>query len=499
VEDKINSLFGQLIDSVKGYNPNADLETIKAAFEFARVAHADEKRLSGTPIILHPLETALILASWKMDRDTVVAGLLHDTVEHGAATREDILNAFGEDILFLVEGITKTANLKLKGSDEEFFVENLRKMFFAIAKDLRIVFLRLAERIDNLKSLDVLPPDRRKSYAEETLEIYSPLAERLGMWRTKNEMDDLAFKYAFPNDYERVYKMSLRAYKDAEKKIIKMKNNILAEIKKQGIENVEIYGRKKSLYSLYNKLKRPDVEWNLDKVLDIVALRVLSDSVPNCYIALGIVHNLYKPVPHVALADFIAVPKPNGYRSIHTKVYGPGGRIVEVQIRTFEMNIDAEYGAGAHWQLALLKSKGKLDSKGVDKGEWSVSNKKLEWVRQLAEWQKEVKDNKEFLKAVKFDALSRRIFVFSPKGDVFDLPVNATPVDYAYAVHTGLGYLIKGAKVNGKIVPLDYKMNSGEVIEILKYKNPTKPNSDWLEFVVTTLAKKEIKKQLKDK
>lgn len=495
MKDKLELRFGELLKNICEYNPDADIELVKKAFEFAKVAHTGEKRLSGDDFIMHPLETAAILASWQMDQATIISGLLHDTVEHGAATRKDVLENFGDEILTMIDGVTETSKVKLKGSSDEIFIENLRKMFLAMARDLRIVFIRLAERIDNLKSLQYLPEDRKKAYAIDSLEIYAPLSERLGMWKVKSQIDDLAFQYAYPEDYQKVKEISSGFYKKVEERIDKMIKKLYVEFNKENIK-ANIYGRKKGLYSLYSKLKRSDIAWDIMRIHDIVALRIITTSVKDCYIALGILHKFYKPVPFLPLSDYIALPKPNGYRSIHSKVFGPEGNVIEVQIRTDEMHSQAEQGAAAHWQMTLLKSKGKLSSDDIDEGKFKVASK-LDWVKQLAEWQGSIKDSDEFLKAVKFDVLSRRIFVFTPNGDVFDLPERATPIDFAYAVHTSFGYYIKGAKVNEKIVPLDYILKNGEVVEILKTKNPQKPNNGWLEFAVTTLARREIKKQLR--
>ena len=495
-DTKLENRFKELVKLLTDENPQVDLDFVHKAFDFAKLAHAGEKRISGIETIWHPLETAIILAEWKMDLATVTAGLLHDTVEHGAATREDILSEFGAEILELVDGITKVSQIKIGGSDDEYFVENLRKMFLAIAKDLRVVFLRLAERIDNLKSLKYLPEGRRTDFAKNSLEIYAPLAERMGMWEAKTEIEELAFPFAKPQEYIRTKTLYQSTYKNAERKVIEMKEVIKKSLKEAGID-ARILGRKKTLYSLLNKLKRHEIDWDIKKMYDIVALRIITKTISDCYEAMGILHNIYKRVPRLEIRDYIAQPKPNGYRSIHTNVFGPSNYIAEVQIRTGEMHEEAERGPAAHWQMTILKSSGKLDSKAVDEGKWSVTDEKLNWVKQLAEWQKEVKNSEEFLKAVKFDALSRRIFVFTPKGDVYDLPENATPVDFAYTVHTDLGQHLKLAKVDGKIVPLDYKLQNGQVVEVTKSKEKRKPNHDWLDFVVTTLARREIKKKLK--
>lgn len=493
-ETNLEKGFKELLREVESYNPRANFEILKKAWEFAKLAHAGQRRFSGEPFLTHPLEVAKRLASWRLDTTSIIAGLLHDTIEDGGAKREDIVSLFGEDVATLVDGVTKVTELRLKGSREEVFIENLRKMLLVMAKDLRVILVKLADRLHNMKTLYALSSQKQKENALETLEIYAPLAERLGMGRVKGELNDLAFPYAYPEEYRKLIKESKVYYRQAEEHIEKMRRRLLGKLVKEGVK-AEIHGRKKHFYSLWKKLARAEIDGDYDKVNDIVALRIITSTVGECYTALGVVHGLYKPVPHIGISDFIAQPKPNGYRSIHTKVFGPGGRIVEVQIRTREMHEEAEFGVAAHWAYTIEKEKGQkdivLEKKGV------AVPRKLSWVKQLVEWQKELSDSEEFLRAVKFDALKARIFVFSPLGDVYDLPNGATPVDFAYAVHTDLGSYISGAKVDGKIVPLDYKLESGQVVEIIKSKNPTGPKSDWLKFVVTTLARRELLKYLR--
>lgn len=488
--------FKKLMSLVKEYNDKEkDYGIVEKAWEFAKVAHTGQKRKTGDPYASHPLETAGILAGWKLDIDSVVAGLLHDTIEDGGAKRKDIVEEFGEDIALLVDGVTKVSHLKLKGSSGEEFVENLRKMFLAMAKDLRVVLVKLADRLHNMRTLHALSSEKQKRIARETLEVFAPLAERLGMGEVKAQLDDLAFPYVHPEEHKKVKEESSEHYKKTKSHIKKMKRKLLHLLAEEGIR-AKIDGRKKHLYSLWKKLERPEVGWDFDKIHDIIALRIIVDTVADCYTALGIVHSEYKPVPHLGISDFIAQPKPNGYRSIHTKVFGPGERIVEVQVRTHKMHEEAEYGVAAHWAYGEAKSKGITDKVLEEEGV-APGKDKLSWVKQLADWQKEMSDTEEFMRAVKFDALSHRNFVFSPKGDVFDLPKGATPIDFAFAVHTKLGNYIKGAKVDGKIVPLDHKLKSGNVVEILKSKNKKKPNEDWLSFVVTNTARREIKKALR--
>ncbi len=486
--------FKKFIIKLKQYS-DPDVEKIRQAWAFAKLAHSEQKRLSGEPYANHSLEVAKILSSWGLDENSIIAGLLHDTVEDGGATRQDLVESFGEEVALLVDGVTKVTNLRLRGTMEERFMENLRKMVLFMAKDIRVILVKLADRLHNMRTLWAVPADKRYRIAKETLDIFAPLADRLGMGEVKGELEDLAFEYSDSVNFEKTKNLASQRYKEAEAHIKKMKHSLLRRLVDEQIR-ANVSGRKKHLYSLYKKLTRPGIDWDFDKVHDIVALRILVDTVAQCYIALGVVHSNFKPVPSLGVSDFIAQPKPNGYRSIHTKVFGPGGKIVEVQIRTIEMHEQAENGIAAHWAYALAKSKGATDQ-ALEKKGISVASDKLAWVKQLVEWQQELTDSKEYLVAVKFDALNNRNFVFSPIGDVYDLPEGATPVDYAYNVHTSLAQYIQGAKVNGKIVPLNHKLQSGDVVEILKSKNPHKPNRDWLSFVTTTIARREIGKQLR--
>ncbi|KKQ26369.1 MAG: (P)ppGpp synthetase I, SpoT/RelA [Candidatus Woesebacteria bacterium GW2011_GWA1_37_8] len=490
-EEKFNELIKTLKDL--GY-VDADIVKVNKAWEFAKLSHFGQKRLSGEDYSMHGLETAKIIASWKLDLTSIIVGMLHDTVDDGAANLDDILREFGKEISGLVDGVSTVSKIRLRGSDDEIFIENLRKMFLSMAKDLRVVLIKLADRLHNMRTLSVLPVDKQIKIAKETQEIYAPLSERLGMGEVKAELNELSFPILYPKEYEKVTAESGVYYKKAEERIKKIKTTLLRRFSDEGIK-VAIDVRKKTPYSLWKKLERPDIKWNFDKIYDIVAARVFVETVRDCYAVLGIIHRYFRPLLGSHVSDFIAQPKPNGYQSIHTKVYGPNGKIVEFQIRTHEMHESAEYGVAAHWAYSELKSKGDVNSDQLEKMGGSVGSK-LSWVKQLASWQSEIKDSNEFLEAVKFDALSERIFVFSPKGDVFDLPVGSTPIDFAYAVHTSLGDFISGAKINGRIFPLSQVLKNGDVVEILKSKNSKNPNSDWLEFVKTRIAKSEIKKHL---
>lgn len=491
--NSVDYKFKELLLSIEGYNPHANFLLIKKAFLFAKKVHQGQKRLTGEDFINHPLAAARFLADWRLDSVSIAAGLLHDTVEDGGVSLETIKKKFGKEIARLVFGVTKIGELKLRGSEEDEFIENLRKMIVVMAKDLRVVLVKLADRYHNMQTLYPLPPEKQKRIAKETLEIYAPLAERLGIGEVKGRLEDLAFPYLYPEEYKWLKKYSRPYFKRADELLLKVKKKLLKELIKVGIK-AEIHSRAKHFYSLYKKLLRPEINKDITKIYDLVALRILVNTVEECYTALGVVHKCYKPVPFLGISDFIAQPKPNGYRSIHTKVFGPEGKIFEVQIRTYQMHEEAENGIAAHWYMSEKKKKEVKDQQ-VEKG--FVVPSKMDWVRQLVAWQKEIVDSKEFLNSLKFDALAHRIFVFSPKGDVFDLPAGATPVDFAYAVHTQLGDEAIGAKVNGKLVKLNHKLKSGDLVEIIK-KPGSKPSFDWLNFVVTNLAKKRIERFFRD-
>lgn len=490
-------MIDELISKIKDYNPRADIPLIRRAYEFAQIAHTGQKRKSGDEFITHPLATAQVLADWKLDATSLSAALLHDTVEEGGVKPPEIKKEFGEEVARLVDGVSITGQVKLRGSTDEEFVENLRKMFLVMARDLRVVLIRLADRLHNMQTLQPLPKEKQKRIAKETLEVYAPLAERLGIGELKGQLEDLAFPYVYPKEYAWVKKYSAPFYKQINQYITKAEKILKIALKKEGV-SAEIHSRPKHLYSLYEKLLRPEIDKDIKKIHDLIALRILVQDIKDCYAVLGVVHKNFKPVPSLGVSDFIAQPKPNGYRSIHTRVFGPQGKIMEIQIRTFEMHEEAENGIAAHWYMAMLKSKGKLSSKDIDKGEFFVTPDKLKWVRQLSDWQKHVTDTHEFLKALKFDALSHRIFVFSPQGDAYDLPLGATPVDFAYEVHTELGDCCQQAKVNGRLVSLNHKLKSGDLVEIIPAKTKKGPSRDWLKFCVTTAARKKIAKHFKN-
>jgi len=484
--------FEKLLNKVKEYNPRTDIAKLEKAYYFASQAHAGQKRLSGAPVISHPLAVAYFLASWKLDTDCLVAGLLHDVVEDANVKLAQVEKNFGRDVALLVAGVTKIGDIKLRGSKERQFVENLRKMIVVMARDLRVVLIKLADRYHNMQTLSYLPEEKQKRIARETLEIYAPLSERLGIGEMKGMLEDLSFPYVYPREHQWVKDYSGPYFYQAEEHLQKAIFEIKKGLKEEGIK-AEVHSRKKHLYSLWRKLLRKEIDKDITKVYDLIAARIITNTVRNCYATLGVVHRLFKPVPSIGVRDFIAQPKPNGYRSIHTNVFGPEGKIIEIQIRTEEMHEQAENGIASHWYYA--EQKGKSDRK-LEEGVLGV-DEKLSWVKQLVLWQKQIVDSREFLEALKFDALRHRIFIFSPKGDVYDLPAEATPIDFAYAVHTDIGRKASGAKVDGKLVPLNAKLKSGQMVEIIVDDKRKAPSRDWLSFVVTTNAKRRIKSDLK--
>ncbi len=485
--------FEKILSQIISYNPEADVTKIRKAFLIAQKAHTNQKRISGEAYLNHPLSVIQFLADWRLDSGSIIAGLLHDTVEDSEVSLESIEKQFGEDIALLVDGVTKIGDLKFKGTKDEIFVENLRKMIVVMAKDLRVVLIKLADRLHNMETLYVFDEKKKKRIAKETLEVYAPLAERLGIGAVKGELEDLAFSYLYPKRYRKLKKASRFAYKNTDKVAKEMKQKLSKNFAKEKLE-VKVHSRKKHLYSLYKKLSREEINQDIGKIYDLVALRILTSSVEDCYKSLGLVHKLYRPVPWLGVSDFIAQPKPNGYQSIHTKVFGEEGKIVEIQIRTHEMHEESEIGIAAHWHYAQEKKGSSADD--VEAGFFAPSEK-LNWVKDLMSWQKEISDSKEFLNSIKFDALNTRNFIFSPKGDVFDLPKDATPVDFAYAIHTILGDRCTGARVDGKFVGLDCKLKSGQVVEIITDKNRKGPSKSWLNFVVTRLAKSRINRYVK--
>lgn len=466
---------------------------ITGAYEFAKLAHKEQKRKSGEDYIQHSLGTAKILAEIGMGSRTISAALLHDVPEDTQVSLEEIEKKFGNEIAKIIDGVTKLGKIRLRGSQKEYFLENLRKMFFAMAEDIRVVIIKLADRLHNMRTLDFVDPEKQKRIAEETMEIFVPISNRLGIGGIKGELEDLAFEYLDPENYEYVKKLEDKYYKEAEKYTNQAMKELRKELEKSGIQVIDIHGRAKHLHRLFSKLQRHDMDIN--QIYDLAAVRIIVPEVADCYEALGIVHKKYRPMVG-RIKDYISLPKPNGYQSIHTTVFGPEGKILEIQIRTKKMHDEAEFGIAAHW---IYGEKEKKDWRRYFLGaKPRVPEKELMWVKQLQEWQKEIgRDDEEFMEGLKIDFFKNHIFAFTPKGDIIDLPEEATPIDFAYAIHSEIGERATGAKADGRIVPLDYQIKNGQVVEILTTKDHKNPSRDWLRFVKTSLAKSHIRRQLK--
>lgn len=465
-------------------NPSAkDKELIARALEFSTQAHQGQLRKSGEPYIAHPFSVAKILADFNADAETIAAGLLHDTVEDGVAKPEEIERDFGQTIAFLVDAVTKLGELKYKGVVRH--VESLRKMFVAMAQDLRVIMIRLADRLHNVRTLEYVDSDKQKRIALETLEIYAPLANRLGMWRMKGMLEDASFMYAFPVDYKKVVALRKTRGKETVKRLEKIYRVLQKTLAEKNFENFTIDYRIKYLYSLWMKLRRKKMD--MEEIYDISALRVIVNTVEQCYQVLGMVHNLWRPVPG-KLKDYISVPKPNGYRSIHTAIFTGDGSIVEIQIRTKEMQREAEYGVAAH----LIYDEAGKPAEG---GSINKLPRSLRWIQEMIEWQKEVKESDEFLHGLKNDFIHDRIFVFTPKGDVVELPKGATALDFAYAIHTDIGDHASAARINGKYVSIDSELSNKCTVEIVTQKAGG-PTLKWLDLVKTSFAKRHIRNMI---
>ncbi len=474
--------FAKLITTMEREKyPTGDIDMVKLAFDFANEAHKGQTRATGDPYIIHPLATAQKLAEIGLDAATVIAGLLHDVPEDTGVTLEEVKKNFGKEVATLVEGITKLGTLKYRGMER--YAENLRKMFIAMSDDIRVILIKFADRVHNLKTLDALPPDKQLRIATESLEIYAPIADRLCMGQIKGELEDLSFKYVYPEDYRWLQKIMPKQYDAKEKYLERVKKTVAKELKESDIatEALSIHGRTKHLYSLYKKLLKPNVNRDIAKVYDLIALRVIVPTIADCYSVLGILHRLYRPMPN-RIKDYIAQPKPNGYQSLHTTVFTEDGEVVEFQIRTIKMHEEAELGVAAHWQY---KEKNRFFKK-----------RNIKWLKELIEWQKEIQNNEQFLQTVKLDIFQNRIFVFTPKGDVIDLPEDSTPIDFAYHVHSWLGDQCVGARINGQLVSVNDKLKSGDIVEIITDKNRKGPNPDWLDTAKTNMAKAKIRSAL---
>jgi len=468
-----------IIAVVKAHNPVADADIIRRAYEFAAKAHEGQQRASGEAYLQHPLAVAAILADIGIDEVGIATALLHDVVEDTGIPLSEIEAHFGKAAATIVDGVTKLGKLEFR-TDEEAQVGNLRKMFFAMAEDLRVIIIRLADRLHNMRTLGHLPVDKQRRIADETLEIYAPLAHRLGIWRFKWELEDLAFRFKYPDEYSSLKESIQKQRREREEYVDRVIQDLKERISSQGIK-ADIQGRAKHFYSIWRKMQ--DEGKQLFEIFDLLAMRVIVDSVRDCYAVLGLCHTMWKPLPG-RFKDYIAMPKANMYQSLHTTVMGPGGEPFEIQIRTWDMHRTAEYGIAAHWRY----KEGRKTDDDFDQ--------KLSWLRQVLEWEHEG-DPREFMESLKIDLFTDEVFVFTPKGDVLDLPAGATPIDFAYQIHTDVGHKCVGARVNGRMVPLDYTLKNGDIVEILTSKTSAGPSRDWLSVARTPGAKNKIRQYFK--
>ena len=480
-------LYGELLASIRKYHPSDDISMVEKAYRIAYDAHKDQKRRSGEPYIIHPLCVSIILADLELDKETIVAGLLHDVVEDTVMTDDEIRQEFSDEVALLVDGVTKLGQLSYSSDKLDTQAENLRKMFLAMAKDIRVILIKLADRLHNMRTLQYMKPEKQKEKARETREIYAPIAQRLGISKIKVELDDLSLKYLEPEVYyDLVDKVSLKKG-ERQSFIDDIVRNVKVHIRAAGI-NAEIYGRAKHLFSIYKKMVNQGK--TIDQIYDLFAVRIIVDSVKDCYAALGVIHEMYKPVPG-RFKDYIAMPKENMYQSLHTTLIGPGGTPFEIQIRTFDMHRVAEYGIAAHWKYKEASDGKKIDSQQKEE-------EKLVWLRQILEWQQE-SDNQEFLSLLKSDLnlFNDSVYCFTPTGDVKTLPNGSTPIDFAYSIHSAVGNTMVGARVNGKLVTIDYQIQNGDRIEIITSANSKGPSADWLKIVRSTQAKNKINQWFK--
>ena len=482
-----DDLFEILKKTVSSYHPSNDLEMINKAYELAKDAHKDQKRKSGEPYLIHPVCVAIILAQLEMDKETIVGGLLHDVVEDTKYTTEDLTEMFSAEIAALVDGVTKLTQLNYSSDKLELQAENLRKMFLAMAKDIRVIIIKLADRLHNMRTMQFMKPEKQKEKSKETMEIYAPIADRLGISKVKVELDDLSLQYLEPEAY-RDLSEQFNAIKEYKENFVK---EIMEEVDKRLIENnikATIDGRVKHLFSIYRKMAKQHK--TLDQIYDLFAIRIIVDNDQECYTALGIIHEMYKPIPG-RFKDYIAMPKPNHYQSLHTTLIGPTGQPFEIQIRTYEMHRTAEYGIAAHWRYK--------ESGGSNSSKNQREEEKMAWLRRILEWQHDMDDNKEFLSSIKsdLDLYSDRIYCFTPNGDVKNLPAGSTPIDFAYMIHTAVGNKMVGARVNGRQVPIDYKLQNGDRVTIVTSQNSNGPSRDWLSIVKSSQAKTKINQWFK--
>jgi len=470
--------IAELIAKIRKYNPQADTAQIEKAFDYARACHEGQTRFSGDPFITHPIAVAEILAELEQDQSTIIAGLLHDVIEDGKADKLTIAGKFGDEVAYLVEGVTKLGQLVFE-SREVRQAENFRKMLLAMGEDIRVIIIKLADRLHNMQTLKYIPREKQIETSIETREIFAPLAHRIGIWRVKWELEDLAFRHLEGDKYEEIRKKITQRRAEREQRIEEFISKLNDTVSKVGI-SAEVYGRPKHFYSIYRKMVEQNLEF--EDLYDLLAVRIIVGTVKECYAVLGLVHSAWRPIPG-RFTDYIAMPKPNGYQSLHTTVIGDEGYPVEVQIRTEEMHRVAEYGIAAHWRY---KEGGRLSS----------LDQKMEWLRSILDWQKDLSSAKDFMETLKIDLFTDEVFVFTPKGAVHSLPVSSTPVDFAYTIHTEVGHRCAGAKVNGKIVPLDYRLKNGDIVEIITGKIDN-PSMDWLNFVKTSAARTKIKSYFK--
>ncbi len=480
------TLYQEMINTIYRYHPSDDITLVEKAYRIARDSHKDQKRKSGEPYIIHPLCVAIILADLEMDKETIAAGLLHDVVEDTGMTLEELSKEFGSEVAFLVDGVTKLTQLSWDKDKVEIQAENLRKMFLAMAKDIRVIIIKLADRLHNMRTGQFWKPEKQKEKARETLEIYAPIADRLGISKIKIELDDLSLKFLKPEVYyDLVEKVNLR--KDSRDSFVQeIVQEVKNHMKEAGIE-ATVGGRAKHFFSIYKKMVKQNK--TLDQIYDLFAVRIMVETVKDCYAALGVIHEMYKPIPG-RFKDYIAMPKPNMYQSLHTTLISSTGQPFEIQIRTYEMHRTAEFGIAAHWKYKESGSGAVADGK---------EEAKLSWLRQILEWQKDTDDSKEFLSMVKgdLDLFSESVYCFTPSGDVKTLPSGSTPIDFAYAIHSAVGNKMVGARVNGKLVNIDYEIQNGDQIEIVTSQNSKGPSRDWLAVVKSTQAKNKINQWFK--
>lgn len=479
-------LYQQLIESVKKYHPSSEVSQIEKAFNIANEAHKGQMRKSGEPYIIHPLCVAIILADLELDKETIIGGLLHDVVEDTVMTSDEIAAEFGHEVALIVDGVTKLGQLSYSADKIEVQAENLRKMFLAMAKDIRVILIKLADRLHNMRTLKFMKPEKQKEKARETMDIYAPIARRLGISKIKVELDDMALRYLDPVAYYDLAE-KIASRKSERQEMVEGMVDEVAEVMKNGDIQCEVSGRVKHFFSIYKKIVNQNK--TLDQIYDLFAVRIIVDSIKDCYAALGLIHEKYTPIPG-RFKDYIAMPKQNMYQSLHTTLFGPSGTPFEVQIRTFEMHKTAEYGIAAHWKY-------KEDPEGINNE--NSEEAKLTWLRQILEWQRDMSDNREFLSLLKndLDLFSESVYCFTPAGDVKTLPTGSTPIDFAYSIHSAVGNKMVGARANGRLVNIDYQIQNGDKVEIITSQNSKGPSRDWLTIVKSAQAKNKINQWFK--